>query len=166
MGIEEAVTRLWRYCHTPEGKKIVRYGMVSAVSVVVAFTLLTVVYGVLQLWSEVPSALFCNVVAGFINYFLNRKWVWGKSGRSSLSKEVIPFWVMTISGTVLALWTTSMAHNFSDAHHLSHLSRTAVVVGANLFAFGIIWVVKFIVLNRIFQPSPATKVEVDIEAGM
>ncbi len=164
MDIVATVTRVWRFCHTPEGKKLVRYLMVSAISVLVAFTLLALVYGVLQLWTEVPSALFCNVVAGFVNYFLNRKWVWGKSGRSSLSREILPFWVMTISGTLLALLTTSLAREFSNAHSLSHLMRTAVVIGANCCAFGIIWVVKFIVLNRIFQPLPATEVQSDIES--
>src|ERR1700722_12473905 len=99
MGTRAAMTRLWQFCQTPEGTKLVRYGMVSVVSALFAFILLTLVYGVLQLWTEVPSALFCNIVAGFFNYFLNRQWVWGKSGRSNLWREVIPFWVMTISGT-------------------------------------------------------------------
>jgi len=165
MRMRAAVMRLWHILHTPEGRKLVRYSMVSATSALFALTVLTLVYGVLRLWTEVPSAFFSNVVAGFVNYFLNRKWTWGKSGRSHLWREVAPFWVMTITGIVLALLTASLARRFSNAHHLSHLTRTLVIDGANTSAFGIIWVVKFMILNRIFQPFPVDKVEVDTEPG-
>jgi len=150
------------FCHTTEGKRLIRYGMVSAVSVVFAFTVLTLVYGVLQLWTEVPSVFFANIVASVLNYFLNRRWVWGKSGRSNLKREVIPFWIMSIAGIIFALLTASLARSFSDAHDLGHWSRTVVILGANGFAFGTVWVVKFIVLNRIFQPIAITKVEADL----
>ena len=166
MGVRATATRIWLFCHTPEGRKLVRYGTVSVVSAVVAFSTLTLVYGVLQLWTEVPSAFFSNIVAGVVNYVLNRRWVWQKSGRSSLKREILPFWIMSISGIVLALFTASWARNFSNAHHLDHWARTVVIVGANFCAFGIIWVVKFIILNRIFQPNPLPKVEVDTESGL
>jgi putative flippase GtrA len=158
MRVRSAVVRLWMFCHTPEGRKLVRYGMVSVVSALFTFTVLTLVYGVLQLWTEVPSVIFSNIVATFFNYFLNRRWVWGKSGRSSLLKEVVPFWIMSISGMVLALFTASLARQFSDAHHLGHWTRTVVVIGANTCAFGIIWIGKFLILNRIFRQLPVTKV--------
>jgi putative flippase GtrA len=116
MQVRPAVVRLWLFCHTPEGRKLVRYGLVSVVSALFAFTVLTVVYGVLQLWTEVPSVVFSNILATFFNYYLNRRWVWGKSGRSNLVKEVIPFWILSISGMVLALFTASLARQFSDTH--------------------------------------------------
>ena len=163
MRVRTAAVRLWTLAHTPEGKKLVRYGLVSAVSALFTFTVLSVVYGVLQLWTEVPSVVFSNIVATFFNYFLNRRWVWGKSGRSSLLKEVLPFWIMSISGMLLALFTASLPRQFSDAHHLNHLARTVVVVGANTCAFGVIWVVKFLILNRIFRQPPAVVVEIDSE---
>jgi putative flippase GtrA len=152
--VRAAVARLWRLYHTPQGKKLFRYGMVSVISALIAFSLLTLVYGVLQLWTEVPSALFANIIATVPNYYLNRRWVWGKSGRSHLWREVLPFWVMSISGMVLALLTASLARHFSNAHDLGHVARTVVIVGANSAAFGIIWVLKFLILNRLFQHLP------------
>lgn len=160
--MRSAVVRLWLFCHTTSGKRLVRYAMVSGVSVLVSFAVLTLVYGVLQLWTEVPSAFFANIVASFVNYFLNRRWVWGKSGRSNLRREVIPFWIMSIAGIVFALLTASLARKFSNAHDLDHLARTVVILGANALAFGTIWIVKFVILNRIFQPIPVAKVEADI----
>jgi len=158
-----AVLRLRRLYYTPQGKKLVRYGMVSIVSALIGFTILTLVYGVLQLWTEVPSVLFSNILATFPNYVLNRKWVWGKSGRSHLGREIIPFWIMSITAMVLALLTASFARNFSDAHDLSHWARTVVIVGANTTAFGVIWFLKFIIINRLFQTSPDPKSELETE---
>ncbi len=60
--MEDAVVRLWRFCRTPEGLKIIRYTMVSAISALTALVILTLVYGVLRLWSVVISTLFANVM--------------------------------------------------------------------------------------------------------
>jgi putative flippase GtrA len=148
--MKKALARLWRFCRTPEGLKIVRYTLVSVISALTSLVVLTIVFGVLRLWSEVVSTLFANVVAGFPSYILNRRWVWGKSGRSHLWREILPFWIMSITGIGFALFTASLARNFADAHHLQHLARTVLVVGANIAAFGILWLLKFIILNRLF----------------
>ena len=103
----------------------------SVASALVTFTTLTLVYGVLRLWTELPSAFFSNIVAGFVSYLLNRKRVWGKSGRSSLRTEVLLVWIMSIAGMVLALFTASWARRFSNAHQLQHWERTIVILGAN-----------------------------------
>jgi len=158
-----AITRLWRLYHTPQGRKLVRYTLVSGISALFAFSLLTLVYGVLQLWSEVPSALFCNIVSTVPNYILNRRWVWGKTGRSHLWREVVPFWVMSITGIVLALFTAALARNFSNTHNLDHLARTIVIVGANTAAFGVLWILKYLILNRLFRAIPVAETEGETE---
>ena len=144
------MVRLWRFCQTPERLKVIRYAAVSAISALTSLLVLTIVYGVLRLWTEVVSVLFSNVVAGIPSYFLNRQWTWGKSGRSHLWREIVPFWVMSLTGIGFALVTAQLAHNFADTHHLQHLARTVLVVGANVAAFGILWLVKFMILNRLF----------------
>jgi len=131
--------------------RIFRYSMVSVVSTVVSFATLGLVFGVLHLWSEVPSAIFANSVATVPSYYLNRRWVWGKSGRSHLFKEVLPFWATSFVGLVLATIAASYARDFSDTHQLHHFGRTVVLQGANLGAFGLLWVGKFLVFNRLFR---------------
>jgi putative flippase GtrA len=148
--VKSTVVRLWRFCQTPEGLKVVRYTLVSVISALTSLVILTIVYGVLRLWTEVISTLFANVMAGIPSYVLNRRWVWGKSGRSHIWREILPFWVMSFTGIGFALYTASLAHNFADAHHLHHLARTVLVVGANVAAFGILWILKFLILNRLF----------------
>ncbi|MHB8329057.1 MAG: GtrA family protein [Acidimicrobiales bacterium] len=153
--MREIPLRLWRLYHTPHGKRLFRYTMVSAVSTVVSFAVLGFVYGVLRLWSEVPSTLFANIVATFPSYYLNRNWAWGKSGRSHLTREVLPFWGMSIAGIVLSIFTASEARHLGDVHHFHHLGRTVLVLGANLLAFGVLWVLKFLLFNRLFHVHPA-----------
>jgi putative flippase GtrA len=144
------VVQHWQLAHTPEGLKVVKYTMVSAISALTSLCVLTLVYGVLRLWSEVPSTLFANIVAGVPSYILNRRWVWKKGGRSHVWREILPFWVMSLTGIGFALYTSSVAHNVADTHHLHHLARTVLVVGANIAAFGILWFLKFLILNRLF----------------
>jgi putative flippase GtrA len=83
----EGVRKLWRMAGTPEGLKLIKYTTVSAISALTSIVVLTIVYGVLQLWSAVISTLFANIVAGVPSYILNRRWVWGKSGRSHLWRK-------------------------------------------------------------------------------
>ena len=163
--LRDTVVRLWRVYHTPQGKKLLRYTAVSAVSTAVSFSVLGIVYGALRLWSEVPSTLFANIVATVPSYYLNRNWAWGKSGRSHLTREVIPFWAMALSGILFSIFTATEARHVSDMHHLHHFGRTVLVLGANLAAFGILWVLKFVVFNKLFHVHPLEEAEDLVETA-
>ena len=171
MAVKESLARLWRLAQSPQGLKVVRYTMVSVISALTSLVILTLVFGVLRLWTEVWSAFFANVMAGFPSYFLNRRWVWKKSGRSHWWREVLPFWVMSLTGIGFALITSSWAHNFAEAHHLHHLARTVLVVGANIAAFGVLWLLKFMILNKLFaqiadaELAEAAELGTDSEVG-
>jgi putative flippase GtrA len=159
--MKTALLRLWGLCQTPQGLKVIRYSMVSVISALTSLVILTIVFGVLKLWSEVVSTLFANIMAGIPSYYLNRRWVWKKGGRSHIWRELLPFWVMSITGIGFALYTASLAHNFANTHHLEHLARTVLVVGANITAFGILWILKFLVLNRLFAQIADAEVGVE-----
>jgi putative flippase GtrA len=150
------VDRAWEFFRSPQGLRWLRYATVSVISLVTSFVVLTIVFGVLRLWTAVPATLFANIVAGVPSYFLNRQWVWKKSGRSHVRREVIPFWVLSIAGILFSLVTASLASRFADDHHLTHLVRTVVVLGANIAAFGTLWLVKFFVFNRLFFTEAST----------
>jgi putative flippase GtrA len=154
MSMRNRVVRLWEFARTPAGMKMIKYTMVSVISAVTSLVVLTIVYGVLRLWSEVPSVLFANLTAGVPSYLLNRRWVWRKSGRSHVRKEILPFVVISISGIGFSLFTASLAHHYADAHHLHHLVRTGLVLFTNIASCGILWVFKFLILNRIFATTP------------
>ncbi len=164
-GISLRVVHLWEKRDTPEAKQLFRYTMVSVVSTVVSFGVLALVFGVLHLWGQIGSTVFANVVATVPSYYLNRKWVWGKGGRSHLVKEIIPFWGMAAIGIVVSMGGAAIARHISIEHHLTHIEQTALVLVANVASFGVFWVLKFMLFNRLFHVHPLEELDELVEAA-
>jgi putative flippase GtrA len=158
--MSERLLKLWAWLHTREGRKIFRYTMTSVITTGVSLFVLAMVFGVLHLWSEVPSTLFANVVAAVPSYYLNRKWAWGKGGRSHLVKEVLPFWVMAAASIAFSMVGAALARYLGHRWHLHHVEETGLVLLANVLSFGIFWVLKLMVFNRTFR-MPSLMEELD-----
>lgn len=145
---------------TPGGRKLIKYTAVSGVSVIVYELLLFITVGLLK-WDEIWANVFSVSVSAIPSYYLNRKWAWGKRGRSHLMKEVVPFWGMALLGLVFSTLTTAVAKDWADGVTESHLLRTFIVMIGGLGAFGILWVAKFFVLNKymfVHRPHDEPKV--------
>ena len=127
---------------------MVRYTMVSVISVIVTEIVLFFTFGVLKLWSAKTCNIVGVTVASVPSYYLNRAWAWGKTGKSHLWREVVPFWSLAFIGLAFSTWAADWAET-QTAHWDSHLQVTAVVVAASLGAFGILWVGKFILFNKV-----------------
>lgn len=128
--------------------KLLRYGAASAFNVVFGQFLLYGAQTVLG-WSAVPSNVAAVTVGTVPAYLIARYWVWRKRGKNHVMGEVVPFWVLTGAGFVLstvAVWFVEA--QFAPVPLIINLT--------NLTAFGIVWVAKFIILDRLF----------DDEAGM
>ena len=147
----ESAQRVREWLRTPEGTKLFRYTMVSVISTGVSFVVLFLVFGVLKLWSEVPSTIFANAVATFPSYSLNRRWAWGKSGRSHLTKEVLPFWIMAAAGIAFSIVGASVARHIGIKYGLDHAEQTVLVLVANVLSFAVFWVLKLMLFNRLFK---------------
>jgi putative flippase GtrA len=164
-GLAVRVAHLWERRDTPEAKRLIRYAMVSVISTIASFGVLALVFGVLHLWGEIGSTVFANVVATVPSYFLNRRWVWGKGGRSQLMREIVPFWVMSAIGVVVSIGGAAVAKHVGTVHHLSHFQQTVVVLGANLVSFGLFWVLKYMLYNRLFHVHPIEELDELVEAA-
>ena len=141
----------YAWLHTHQGRKVFRYSMVSVISTSVSLLVIALVYGVLHLWTEVPSTIFGNAVATFPSYWLNRRWAWGKTGRSHLWKEVAPFWFMAALGITFSIGGAALARHFGVELKLSHLGKTVLVLVANTLSFGVFWVIKLLIFNHLFR---------------
>jgi putative flippase GtrA len=122
------------------GQKAAKYLAVSVVNVVVGQSLLVLANHVFG-WSFVVSNLFAVTLSAFPAYVLSRRWIWQKKGNNHFWKEVVPFWSMAFLGLALSTGVVAVADNYSDA--------TIVLNLANLFAFGLLWVAKFFVLDKL-----------------
>jgi putative flippase GtrA len=155
---------VWQRRHTPEAKQLIKYTMVSVISTVASFGVLAIVYGLHIIKGEIEATVFANVVATVPSYFLNRMWVWGKGGRSHVMKEIVPFWVMSAIGITVSIGGAAVARHIGTTHHLSHLQETAVLLLANLISFGLFWVLKYMLYNRLFHVHPVEELDELVEA--
>lgn len=127
------------------GAKALKYASVSVVGIVVTQALLVLCYQVIELsagWSNFIAVSGASVPA----YLLNRQWVWKKSGRHSLRREVLPFWAISLLGLVISTVAVSAISRVWDSQ--------LAISGANIASFGVLWVGKFLFLDAImFRPD-------------
>jgi putative flippase GtrA len=132
----------------PEGRKLFRYSCASVVAVICSVVLLVIFNGLIGLSAWVSSTL-ATAIAAIPNYEMNRKWAWGKTGRSHLWKEVVPFWALAFLGWAVSTFSVHLMENYAHSHHFSHLMSTATVTIVYVGAFGVLWVAKFIIFNKV-----------------
>ncbi len=137
---------------TPTGQKLVKYAMVSIISVIVGQALLLFALTILD-WRAAPSNLFAVAVSSIPAYYLNRAWAWGKRGRSHLMKEVVPFWGLNFLGLVVSTLFVHVAED--QAKSYSERTETLIIMAAALAGFGLLWIAKFVILNKLlFRTHP------------
>jgi putative flippase GtrA len=97
------------------------------------------------------NAALANVIAvasGIpASYLGNRRWAWGRRGRGSIAHEAMPFWVLCITGMLLSSLAVDRAAARTAAW--STTARAIALPAANLFVFGSLWLVQFVVLDRV-----------------
>jgi putative flippase GtrA len=120
--------------------KGLRYCMVSVVNVLLGAGLLYV----LQRWMRPTFANITSVAIGAVPaYYMSRAWVWGKRGKSHWKKEVLPFWIFTGAGLILS----TAAISFTD----DHTKNRVAILFVQLSAFGVLWVLRFFLLDKLFH---------------
>jgi putative flippase GtrA len=150
---------LWR---TPLGQKLFRYSMASVVAVILS-TILIIFFDGLIGFSAVVSSTLATAIAAVPSYEMNRKWAWGKSGRSHLLKEVVPFWALAFVGWAFSTFAVKIMESEAKHHHLPHFWTTFWVTFVYISAFGVLWVAKFVIFNKLLfvhrhhhdDPEPA-----------
>jgi putative flippase GtrA len=141
----------------PGGQKAIRYAAVSIVAILVSQVTLLVCYGIFKT-DETTAQLVSFVTSMIPSYYLNRMWVWGKGGKSLFLKEVAPFWVIGVAQLLISLAFVPWAQNFVDDATPSHSLRTAGFLFNNLFIYGVMWVGKFMLFNKVlFKQRPAAE---------
>lgn len=120
--------------------KLVRFGTVSVVGIVITQVLILVIHGILDVDATLTNLIAVTVSAGPV-FFLNKRWVWGLGGRASLRREVLPFWGFTLLGLVLSTILVAVVDHYTD--------RTFPVMLANIAGFGVVWISKFLFLDSV-----------------
>ena len=138
---------------SPMALKLFRYSMASVVAVIVSNVCLLIFVGLAKMGVVLASTL-ATTIAAIPSYEMNRKWAWGKHGKSHLMKEVVPFWGLAILGWAFSTWAVWVMDGYAKRHHFSHAAQTFSVALVYFAAFGVLWVGKFVIFNKLMFVHP------------
>lgn len=133
-------------------RRLIRYGSVSAISTITSLIILGLLVGLARF-----PPIWANVIATSIgtvpSFELNRRWVWAQSGPRSLLRQAAPFVLLSLAGLVLSTLAVHLAAAAtSDSTRVIH---TAAVEMANIGAYGVLWIVQFVLCDRVlFRTRP------------
>lgn len=128
--------------------RFIRYSLVSGVAIVISqvtILICTWLFGLSGIVANTIGALAATPAS----YELNRRWAWGKSGKSHVWREMVPFWSLTLLGWLASTGTVEIADHMAKTHHVVGLGRSVAIMGASLFAYGVVWIVKFVIFNHL-----------------
>ena len=107
--------------------------------------------------AAVPANVLTTALATIPSYQLNRRWTWSRQGSSDVWREVVPFWVMSFAGLALSTVTVGIADRWAAHAHVVGVLHTATILVGHLGGFGLLWIVQFVVLDRLVfarRPGP------------
>ncbi len=133
-----------RYAHTEEAHKKLRYAAVSVVFVPIGQILIQI----LGLWlhNYTAASLLQAAILVVPNFFANKHFVWRVTSGEKLRSQVLVFWAVVMLGVTLATLFTHLVENAMADR--TTLVRGAAVLVAQLLGLGIVWVGRFLILDR------------------
>lgn len=135
------------------GLKLLRYCGVSVVNVITGNGTLLLCLEVFDL-HRLLSVLIAWTVSTVPAYLLSRRWVWQQTGSNSVRNEVAPFWILALIGLLFSGFCVWIAGFFTD--------NSLVLLVVNLGAFGVVWVAKYLVLERLMWGTGRVELEVEV----
>jgi len=130
-------------------QKLSRCASVSVITTVISLGTLTIATAGLGVAAWVANVLAVSI-ATVPSYSLNRRWTWGLTGPSDFRRQVVPFWVLAFAGLLLSTLAVELTQVSGLAAAMpSPLLATGAVLAANLSGFAVLWVVQFVVLDRV-----------------
>jgi putative flippase GtrA len=138
--------------------QLMRYAATSVVATTTSLLTLTALVG-----SGTMRPVSANLIATFAgtvpSFELNRRWVWSVGGRPSVRRQVLPFLGLTFAGLAASTVLIAAVSRLAEHARLGHGETAVLVAIADLVGFGTVWVIQFIVLDRVlFKPVSATSV--------
>jgi hypothetical protein len=127
-----------------------RYGAVSVLSALLAQAGLAFGYGVLDM--GVPETVLLSLaLSAPVAYVLNRQFVWTRIERpgSEGGREVLGFGLLAVSGTLISMVAIAGALDLARTVTDAHTILTGVVDGVGLVSMVAVWMVRYLVLDRV-----------------
>jgi putative flippase GtrA len=131
-------------------EKVLRYTAGSVVATVCSEAAFLLLYGPAHSAAAVASGV--GWLAGALpNYWLNRTWTWRRQGRPDFAREVVPYVGIVLATLLLAVVVTSLADHALTGANVSDGVRVILVSAAFLAVYGVMFLLRFFMLDRLFS---------------
>jgi putative flippase GtrA len=134
--------------------RLLRYAGGSGVAAVCSEVAFLLLYGPLGASPGLASVV--GWLAGAVpNYWLNRSWTWRRRGRPSLRREVLPYAAIILATVALAVAATSAVHALTEGV-VTGTWRVVLVNGTFLAVYALVFVLRYVLLDRLFRGLEAS----------
>jgi putative flippase GtrA len=128
-------------------RKVSTYTAGSLVAAGCSELALIVCYAVLHL-PAAASAVIAWLCGAVPNYWLNRTWTWRRTGRPHPRRELLPYAVIVLGTLALAaVVTRAVDAALSDS---TAATRTTMVAAAFLGVYVVMFLLRYLLLDRLF----------------
>jgi putative flippase GtrA len=136
--------------HLPAWLRLSRYTIGSAICFGISEVTFIALFGPNLLGAR-GASIVASIVGVFPGYVLNRTWTWGRRGRSSLRREVLPYWITALLSAAIAAVVTGAVNAACSGD--TRDVRTLINAAAYMLTYGALFVVKFAVFQRLFTST-------------
>ena len=147
------------FLRSPRVLRFLRYAVGSATASAVSAVTLAAAYQGIGLDPRVSSiSAFC--AGALVNFLIYRFWAWRatvEAGAAAVRRDFLKFAVVATGTALVALATTTIADAWARSAGLSTGLRTLVVEGSYFGAFAVMFIAKFLILDRyVFRARAAS----------
>lgn len=133
------------HARSEQGRKQIRYAAVSVVFVPVGQILIQVLGAMVFDRDYTKASIVAAAILTVPNFFANKMWVWKDTSRDKLRTQVLVFWVAAMLGVAA---TTGLTYLVEQQFHNEGAVEALAVFCAQLVGFGIVWVGRYLILDR------------------
>lgn len=131
------------------GARMAKYLTGSIVAMLVSTVTFMGTFGPGVLGSK-SASLAASATGAIANYFLNRRWTWGRRGRADFQRELVPYWTTVVVTAVVAAGVTGAVNAIVRDITSDRGIRTIANTCAFLATYGVSFLVKYRMFDRLF----------------
>ncbi len=133
------------HARSEQGRKQIRYAAVSVVFVPIGQILIQVLGALVFDRDYTKASIVAAAILTVPNFFANKYLVWKNTAKDNLRTQVVVFWVAAMLGVAAA---TGLTYLVEQQFHNEGAVEALAVFCAQLVGFGIVWVGRYLILDR------------------
>jgi len=102
--------------------------------------------------AAVVASLVAFVSGAVPNYVLNRRWSWRSRG------QMLPYAIIVVGSAIIAALVTTLTSHLVEGIE-SHAWKTVLVTGSYFGTYGVLFILKFVLFDRLVFVKPAPAAE-------